>query len=71
MYSIKMVNTCDGDTVVRNIDAAHDDTIITEYFHMPNGEATQSCSLLEFAVSATSAIGESRPGNISGGFPIG
>lgn len=70
-YSIKMMNTTNGDTFVRNVNATPNETIINEYFITPNGEATQSCFPLKFAVSATSTIGESRPGNTSGGFPIG
>ena len=67
-----MVNTTSGHVTVINVDAASsNETNATEYFTAPGGEAMQSCSQLEFAVSATSMIGKGIPGNSSGGFPIG
>ena len=66
-----MVNTTSGHVTVISVDAASNETNATEYFTAPGGEAMQSCSQLEFAVSAASMIGKGIPGNASGGFPIG
>jgi len=70
-YSIRMMNTSSGHVTVINVDAARNETNVTEYFSTPGGEIAQRCSLLTFAVSATSIIGEGIQGNASGGFPIG
>lgn len=42
------------------------------YLYALDGEnQTFSCNLLEFNVTAVNAVGESVPGTVSGGFPIG
>ena len=66
-----MMNTSSGHVTVINVDAARNETNVTEYFSTLGGEIAQSCSLLMFAVSATSIIGKGIQGNTSGGFPIG
>ena len=44
---------------------------VTFNYSTPHGEVLQRCEELEFTVYATSNIGQSEPGDVNGGFPIG
>ena len=47
------------------------DTSVTFELSTINGEIARGCALLDFSVTARSDLGESSPGRVSGGFPIG
>lgn len=66
-YSIEVVNQTSGDVLVRvkhQNETSHG--IILERV-----EQVMSCHLLTVSVIAVSIVGESEPGLIAGGFPIG
>ena len=44
---------------------------VTFIYSIPHGEVSQRCEELVFTVYAVSNIGQSEPGVVNGGFPIG
>ena len=65
-YDIQILNTSSGHKVL-------DSVTQNRYVYLRAGEGTTQtkCDLLMFSVSAINELGQSVPGNVSGGFPIG
>jgi len=72
-YTVRMENTSNSmNNRQWNIPANENNSNDSVSFELStmNGEIATGCALLNFSVTAWSDLGESRPGRISGGFPI-
>ena len=64
-YNIRIVNTSSGQELF-------DSVIENRYvYNTEHSNAEMRCDLLIFSVTAVNELGQSVPGNVSGGFPIG
>jgi len=73
-YTVRMENTSNSmNNRQWNILANENNSSDSVSFDLStvNGEIARECTLLNFSVTAWSDLGESRPGRILGGFPIG
>ena len=74
-YTIQIHNRDTGEVMNRTIDVTSTSMFVmspvTFNDSTPHGEVVQRCEELVFTVYATSNIGQSEPGEINGGFPIG
>ena len=73
-YTVRMENTSNSmNNRQWNIPANENNSCDSVSFELStmNGEIARECALLNFSVTAWSDLGESRPGRILGGFPIG
>lgn len=64
-YKIQILNTSSGHKSEYNI------TQNRYVYTTEDGTAVMKCQWLIFNVTTVSALGQSMPGNVSGGFPIG
>ena len=63
-YNIRILNTSSGQEIF-------DSVVENRYvYNIENGNAEMRCDLLIFSVTAVNELGQSVPGNVSGGFPI-
>ena len=74
-YTIQIHNRDTGEVINRTINVTSTSVVavfpLTFNFSTPHGEVLQRCEDLFFTVNATSNIGQSEPGEVNGGFPIG
>ena len=74
-YSIQVYNRVTEDVMNRTINVTSPWLVavspVTFNISIPHGEVVQRCEELVFAVIATNNIGQSEPGVVNGGFPIG
>ena len=64
-YNIQIINTSSGQELL-------DSVVENRYvYNAENGNTETQCDLLIFSVTAVNELGQSVPGNVSGGFPIG
>ena len=64
-YNIQFLNTSSGRKFEYNI------TQNRYVYTTEDGNAAMKCQWFMFSVTAVSALGQSMPGRVSGGFPIG
>ena len=69
-YTIQIHNRATRDVMNRIMNATAMSPVTFNY-STPHGEVVQRCEELVFTVYASSNIGQSEPGEINGGFPIG
>lgn len=74
-YTIQIHNRATGKVMNRTTNAtstgSNTMSAITFNFSTPHGQVLQRCEELSFAVYAANNIGQSEPGEVNGGFPIG
>jgi len=69
-YTIQIHNRATRDVINRIMNATAMSPVTFNY-SKPQGEVLQRCEELNFTVFAASNIGQSEPGQVNGGFPIG
>ena len=67
-YSLSVVNSSSHSVVTSRNIPARNETAYTELFSIPH--AGQTCSQLQFNLTAANVIGESGVGTTTGGFPV-
>ena len=74
-YSIQIHNRVTGEMMNWTMNATSAGSIVTSpitfNYSTPRGEVVQQCEELVFTVRAANSIGQSEPGEVTGGFPIG
>jgi len=74
-YNIQIHNRDTGEMMNRTINVTSTSMVavspVTFNYSTPHGKVFQRCEELVFTVIATSNIGQSEPGEVNGGFPIG
>jgi len=74
-YTIQIHNRDTGEVINRTINVTSTSMVAvspaTFNYSTPHGEVSQRCEELVFTVYAASKIGQSEPGEVNGGFPIG
>jgi hypothetical protein len=66
-YNIEVVNETSGDVLV----SVMQQNETSHGIALEEVEQLMSCHLLKVSVTAVSFVGESEPGSVTGGFPIG
>jgi len=74
-YTIQIHNRATGNVMNWTINVTSTSVVavspVTFNYSSPHGEVSQRCEELVFTVYAVSNIGQSEPGVVNGGFPIG
>ena len=74
-YTIQIHNRTTGNVMNWTINSTDTSMTVvspvTFNYSKPQGEVLQRCEELNFTVFAASNIGQSEPGQVNGGFPIG
>ena len=66
-YTVQIVNASSGVIIEKVMEISNTSHLLI----LHSGDQAFSCHLLMVSVSAVSEAGESMPGTVSGGFPIG